>query len=201
MWILLILQVVAAVDLETTTHETSLEHETFFGNLEPTAESIVDHQLIPSESQSEFLGALQVGRFASNRYRKKRRLTRVSVVKRIEGLTNLPSSHCLAQCLRMGNSCAAFNYARSEGVCELLEAHVCSQSGIRLNNSDAFTYFDVYDKPGAEDEGPMFKSPYCSKIGLCNPACEQCECLSLYHVGTALDVQEASWLRDAVARV
>lgn len=59
-------------------------------------------------------------------------------------MKGLSPYHCLASCIKAGDDCAAFNLDRSAGVCELLSAHVCNHSGLELDRSDTFTYYDVY---------------------------------------------------------
>ncbi|XP_022697031.1 solute carrier family 15 member 4-like isoform X4 [Varroa jacobsoni] len=88
------------------------------------------------------------------------------------GMKGLSPYHCLASCIKAGDDCAAFNLDRSAGVCELLSAHVCNHSGLELDRSDTFTYYDVYPESFIEKSGLMYNTPYCELKGYCNPECE-----------------------------
>ncbi|OQR68988.1 C-type lectin domain family 4 member F-like [Tropilaelaps mercedesae] len=87
-------------------------------------------------------------------------------------MAGLSPYYCLAHCVAAGEDCAAFNMDRSNGVCELLSAHLCNHSGLELNPSDTFTYYDVYLDPATEENGVMYSTPYCKLKGYCNPECE-----------------------------
>lgn len=126
----------------------------------------------------EMFNGVQRGRFAIGEFRKNRRLMKVAVTKVVRGkwiifnwslillnsflitilhifstfggLTGLPPYYCLAYCLKEGDNCTAFNLHRSDGICEILSVHVCNQSGLNLEFSHGFDYFDVYRTPSEE---------------------------------------------------
>ena len=50
----------------------------------------------------------------------------------------------------MRSKCAAFNLDATNGVCELLSAHLCNHSGIELDESETFSYYDIYENSAAE---------------------------------------------------
>lgn len=65
-------------------------------------------------------------------------------------MNNLPAYHCLARCIEAKDDCAAFNLDKENGVCELLSAHLCNHSGLELEPSDSFTYYDIYSEAATE---------------------------------------------------